>query len=117
MAHGNPASVNCAQGSERRWCHGQGDGATFPCATVQHSIRCFILRARCTTGNLPKGVFSDRSDQGMVCSGDHIPLRFDVGGSAVLLSSGNGTRSDGGDALSSCLASGQEPLGWLVEVR
>jgi hypothetical protein len=38
----------------------------------------------------------------MVCDGDHFPLGFGVGGSAILLSFGNGTRSSGDDALSSC---------------
>jgi hypothetical protein len=102
MAHGTSAGVNDAQGSEWRWRHGQSTRASLLCATVQGSMRCFILRARCMMGNSPKGVFSGGGDRGMVCDGDRFPLGFDIGGSAVLLSSGNGTRSGGGDTLSSC---------------
>jgi hypothetical protein len=65
-------------------------------------MRCFILRARCMMGNSPKGVFDGGGDWGTVCDGDRFPLGFGIGGSAVLLSSSNGTMSDGGDTLSSC---------------
>jgi hypothetical protein len=51
--------------------------------------------------NSPKGVFSGGGDQGTVCDDDRFLLGFGIGGCAVLLSFGNGTRSGGGGALSS----------------
>jgi hypothetical protein len=64
MTHGTSASINGAQGSKRRWRHGQGAGASLPCATVQSSMQCLILWALRMTGNSPKGVFSGGGDRG-----------------------------------------------------
>jgi hypothetical protein len=102
MTHGTSASINGAQSSKRRWRHGQGAGASLPCATVQSSMQCLILWALRMTGNSPKGVFSGGGDRGTVCDGDRFPLGFGIGGNTDLLSSGNGTRSGGRDVLSSC---------------
>jgi hypothetical protein len=46
-------------------------------------------------------IFSGGGNRGTVCDSDRFSLGFDIGGSAVMLSSGNGTSSSGGDVLSS----------------
>jgi hypothetical protein len=53
------------------------------------------------TGLCLTDIFSGGGDRGTVCDSDRFSLGFDIGGSAVMLSSGNGTSSSGGDVLSS----------------